>query len=317
MKIKKLFSLFLVLIMLIPVLSLTGCEDNQEKESAGNGLKIYYLSKEKNKICSVPYVKVKGTNDKTVKDQVESMLMRLLRSPSDEYEVGLPKDCEILDYTLDGNQLTIYFSDQYVEMDTTLEVLTRACIVKTLIQINQIQGISFMVNDGPLRNAKGEYVGMMTEDTFIENVGQQINTIASQDITLYVASADGHHLHGIRKSVYTSTNISSEKLIVKHLLDMHKGKDYQPSLPVNTKLISVSTLDGVCIVNFDSGFLEQNYLIDEDVVIYSIVDSLCELSTVNKVQISVNGETDMVYRENRSLDELFERNLDLVENEDF
>ncbi len=49
-----------------------------------------------------------------------------------------------------------------------------------------------------------------------------------------------------------------------------------------------------------------------DVTIYSITNSLVELSNVNRVQISVNGETNISYRENMSLNNVFERNLDIL-----
>lgn len=48
------------------------------------------------------------------------------------------------------------------------------------------------------------------------------------------------------------------------------------------KLLSVTTVDGVCYVNFDAGFTNQDYEIQEPIVIYSIVNSLSELSTVSK-----------------------------------
>ena len=74
-------------------------------------------------------------------------------------------------------------------------------------------------------------------------------------------------------------------------------------------------MDGVCFVNFDSGFLAQDYMLSEEVIIYAIVNSLCELPNINKVQISVNGDTDFVYRDEMTLQELYERNLDLVVDE--
>ena len=49
-----------------------------------------------------------------------------------------------------------------------------------------------------------------------------------------------------------------------------------------------------------------------DVTIFSIVNSLVELSNVNKVQISINGDTSKMYREKYSFGTVFERNLDLV-----
>lgn len=70
--------------------------------------------------------------------------------------------------------------------------------------------------------------------------------------------------------------------------------------------------DGVCYVNLSSEFLEQPYNVSSEATIYSIVNSLVEFSNVNKVQILVDGESELMYRENINLDTIFTRNLDLV-----
>ena len=70
--------------------------------------------------------------------------------------------------------------------------------------------------------------------------------------------------------------------------------------------------DRICYVDFDSTFLTQIYNVTSDVAIYSIINSLAELSSVNKVQISINGDTNVNYKENISLSTVFERNLELV-----
>lgn len=51
---------------------------------------------------------------------------------------------------------------------------------------------------------------------------------------------------------------------------------------------------------------------NEAIVIYSIVNSLSELSTISKVQISVNGDTSGVYRDSFRLEDMYERNLDYL-----
>ena len=66
-------------------------------------------------------------------------------------------------------------------------------------------------------------------------------------------------------------------------------------------------------MNLDEGFLNQNYEIAEPVVIYSIVNSLTELTSVNKVQISVNGDSNRRYRQKLELNTMFERNLDYMD----
>lgn len=78
-------------------------------------------------------------------------------------------------------------------------------------------------------------------------------------------------------------------------------------------MLNINVTDGTCYVNFDSKLREMDADLTEDAVIYSIVDSLTELNTIQKVQISVNGKTDIALRESRRLDKIYERNLDLVE----
>jgi germination protein M len=53
--------------------------------------------------------------------------------------------------------------------------------------------------------------------------------------------------------------------------------------------------------------------VTSEVTIYSITNSLIELGGVNQVQIMVEGESNLMYREKISLDTLFERNLELIE----
>ena len=92
-----------------------------------------------------------------------------------------------------------------------------------------------------------------------------------------------------------------------------KGDGARSAIPDGTKLVNVSVLDGVGFVNLNEGFLNQNYEIAEPVVIYSIVNSLAELPNVTKVQISVNGDNTIKYREKMDLSTMYERNLDYMD----
>ena len=96
-----------------------------------------------------------------------------------------------------------------------------------------------------------------------------------------------------------------------------ENEELYPVINSATKVLGVTVKDGTCYVNLDNGFLTQTYNVSAEVQIYSIVNSLVELSNINKVQIAVNGNTDMIFREKISLSNVFDRNLDLVyETED-
>jgi germination protein M len=49
------------------------------------------------------------------------------------------------------------------------------------------------------------------------------------------------------------------------------------------------------------------------VTVYALVNTLCELSNINRVQITVDGEAQEKYGEMEHFDTVLERNLDLVE----
>ena len=54
----------------------------------------------------------------------------------------------------------------------------------------------------------------------------------------------------------------------------------------------------------------------EDVVLYSLVNSLTSLPSVDKVQISVDGENDGTLLYNYKLNNMYEFNKDIVDEEE-
>ena len=102
------------------------------------------------------------------------------------------------------------------------------------------------------------------------------------------------------------------KLVIEQLVAGPKTEGLSPVLPSDTKILNISTQEGVCYVNLDASFMTSAVATIELLPIYAIVNSLSELTNISKVQIAINGETNRKYREVVALDVLFERNLDLV-----
>ena len=214
---------------------------------------------------------------------------------------------------IDGVMLSIHFDADYSSMTEVEEVLCRAAVVLTMTQIPGVDCVSFYVADAPLTDIRGNIVGSMNQDSFIENPGEQINSIQCTTLKLYFANETGDGLvEETRSDVYYSSNVSMEKLIMEQLLEGPQTEGAKSAIPAGTKLINVSVVDGVCYVSLDENFKNQDYQVNEAVVIYSIVDSLTELSTISKVQISVNGDTSGTYRDNFKLSDMYDRNLDYV-----
>ncbi len=288
-----------------------GCGSKAEEDS---DYAVYYLNKESTKIVKKAYEPIAEENDTNA--MIDEFLLQMKTDTDDvEYKKAIPNDVEVTDYLLEGELLTLYFDNNYSSMDRIEEALTRTAIVRTMTQINGIECLTFYVGDAPLSDKDGNPIGVMTNESFIENPGEQINSIQTATLVLYFANQNGNGLIQETQEVHYSSNISMEKLVMEHLLEGPKSEDAQSAIPEGTKLMSVSVLEGVCYVSLDESFLNQNYSIEEPIVMYSIINSLSEISTINKVQISVNGDTSGVYRDSFALDILYERCLDYVDTE--
>ncbi len=304
MRSRKWIFLFMAVLFLF-----CGCGSKKEEKA---DYQVYYLNAEKTGLNAMEY----DTKEEGTEELVKEFLKALSSDPEDvDYRKALPNDVEVVKSQIEGDQLSIWFDMDYYNMDAAAEILCRASIVKTLTQIPDISCVSFFVGDTPLVDAKDNVVGLMTGESFVENPGEQINAIQTTTITLYFSNNSGDGLVMETQEVHYSSNISMEKLIIEHLLKGPKEVKGKSAIPAGTSLISVVTVDGVCYVNFDSGFMNQDYGIQEPIVIYSIVDSLSELSTVSKVQISVNGSTKGIYRDSYKLDTVYDRNLDYLESD--
>ncbi len=302
---KKTGCLLLVLVLL---LSVTGCGDKTREKGE---YQVFYLNMDITKIVPEDYNSTGATGE----DLVMELLEQLESAPdSSKLRQTIPSNVVVKGIKSDGAYLTVDFSQTYKNMTVTEEVLIRAAIVRTLLQVPEYSLISFTVNSEPLRTLDGTLVGNMTTDTFVENPGAQINASMQSTIKLYFSNADGTSLVEETRVVTHSSSVSMEKLIMEQLIDGPKLEKSKATIPVATKLINVSVLDGVCYVSVDNSFQNQDQEIKEEIVLYSIVNSLTDLPGVTKVQLSINGDTKGYCRYTYELSKMYERNLDLLES---
>lgn len=296
---------------MLAVLLLAGCGQQAQKDP-GRIKQVYYLNQTETAVEMHEY-EMQASEPEA---QLEELLTELGTMPEKlEYRAPLQMGFALLSYRQDGEKLYLDMSGEYRNLAPTKEVLVRAALVRTLSQVPGIRYIAITVEGDQLFDTLGNVIGLMSADQFIDNAGDEINAYERVRLKLYFASEDGTSLVATNRTMAYNTSISLEKLVVEQLLS-GPGADVAdtvyPTVNPGAKLISISVKDGICYVNFDENFLTQMYNVTTDVAIYSVVNSLIELNNVNKVQISINGETDIMFRESVSLSTMFERNLDLI-----
>ena len=296
-----------ILLLTIPLL-MAGCREQQQVDESG--YRIWYINQDE---TCLKYEN-KELQSKNEEGLLREMMEVMRETPTDdELKPVIPEDVELLDFDFEHNQLYLDFSPEYKKMPKVYEVLCRAAIVRTLGQIDGVEYVDFQVNGEPLTDLEGKEIGPMNEDQFIENAGEEINAYKTADLTLYFSNKAGDKLVGQRVAMEYNSNISLEKLIVEQLIAGPPFEGAYPTIPSETKLLNISIKDNICYVNLDEGFLGTGYNVIESIPVYSIVNSLIENTDAQKVQISINGETNRMFRESINFDTIFEKNEGLIE----
>lgn len=300
---KRIQNILLIFAML---LSLTGCGTDEMEEGE---YQIYYLNMDKSKLVTENY----DSSGAEGEELLLELLDKLSSAPNNvKYCQTLPSEVKVNGISINGSYLFIDFSDEYNNMSPTEEVLVRAGIVRTLMQADACSVIAFTVESSPLLTHDGTLVGTMSSDSFVENPGKQINSSVETTLALYFSNADGTKLVKESRKVHYSSNISMEKLVMEQLLEGPKSSELVATIPSGTTLISVSLVEGVCYVNLGESFRTQSSSVFEEIMLYSIVNSLSELSGVTKVQLAINGSTEGAVKYNYELSKMYEKNTDLI-----
>lgn len=279
----------------------------------GNKTYIYYVNADGTGLVQEDY----ELPDGDVREQI-AIILKKLRSETDsiEYNSVYPEYVSIKNWQLTDSDLEIDFSDSYKQMDASTELLLRAATVHTLEQVNGVDYIKFTIEGKELQNSEGEEEGYMNHDSFVENTGSSLHSYQEGSLNLFFANKTGDKLTEEVVNVRYNSNMSVEKLITEQLIKGPPMEGAYPTLPPDTKVLGVSVRDGICYVNFDEGFLNMDYKISPEVRIYSVVNSIVAGGETGQVQILVNGETDVTYEGDISLEKPFSRNLEIVEEKE-
>lgn len=299
-----------LLVLLLATLLVACSREEPEKDESTHYL--FYMNLDETELIKEAYEPVGQTTEELVQEFAE----QLEAIPEEkEYNRLMPEGLEFLGYHMDGSQLLVNFNSEYYNLSKPYEVLLRAGIVRTFLQIPRVDGVSFTVEDIPLEDSSGNTIGVMTTSTFAENAGEHTNSYQKTRLTLYFATENGKKLKGTLVEVMQLSNVPIEKLILEKLIAGPESLYFDhvyPTLPSDTKINSVTVKEGICYVNLNEAFLNNTHAVSESIPIYSIVNSLTEASGINKVQITIDGDNQRNFRQTVSLNQLFERNLDLV-----
>lgn len=305
---KKAITILLNLILVLSISMFSyGCKEEASQIKAD--FYVYYVDEQGNKLNSEPY----SLKETTTEKQIMELITKLEENGENPEDFSaIPDTVTINGYNFNDGMVVIDFADDYTFIDKQREVLCRAATVITLCQLKDVQYVAFTVNDEPYMADGVNIIGAMKASDFVLDT-DDANGVLETDFILYFASEDGSSLiqYDLKNAKYG--NKTKELFVVEELIKGPKGKGYTATLSPSVTINSVVTANNICYVDFAENFLTEQSNVSNELVIYSIVNSLSELTGIHKVQISVDGESAIMYHDDISLNDPFIRNLDLID----
>lgn len=260
------------------------------------------------------YVPDATAGNNTISERVCELLNRLIIGPEEKGMISsIPSEVDKITYWINEQDKTVNvnFDSSYNNVPKEKQALCQNAIVETLCQIEGVNGVTFTVEYLPLLDSYGIPLGIIGPKMYSEALGSDINSYDDVQLHLFYSNEDGTSLIESVETVYYNTNTSLDRVVVEKIIAGPKTEGSYATINSNTDIISVSTQDGICYVNLNENFFNKTTNVSDEVTLYSIVNSLTELPSINKVKILIDGEVDRTHN-GISLSEPFERNLEII-----
>lgn len=288
--------------LVLGAVAFSGC-GKKETESK---YKIYYVNEEQGEVLAESFV----PSEETTQTMLEEMTEKLNKKNAEGHTL-LPENIEIQSCVDDDGMIRVDFNQEYHDLNPVDEVLLRASIVKDYVQIPNIYLVTITAEGTPIVDSQGQEIGAMSLDSFLENTGKEIMAYQYKELNLYFTNEEGNQLVPEARQVYYNGNTPIEKVIVEQLLRGPGESGHYATLPSDTRIVGVSVADGIAYVNLGKQFVDEALSVDAQIPIYSIVNSLIDAGNVSLVQISINGDTSLLFKDKVDMNQLFQVNHEL------
>lgn len=279
---KRLFSLALVLLCLLGCSSTAVVERNvvdlyYQKTSAELGAELGILGTEKRFYSgALP--------------SFEALLSAYLQGPSDEGLISPFPSGLTVDYVgFDNNILTIHFNPIYDEVTGYQKTIMDACIINTMTQLDNVNSV--VLETDASKETEDVPQIFSASDFILEDTG-----VAPEEtvVRMYYSDVNGRYLVASDMTATIEDQDTIPALIMERLIEGPTESGQYRTVPEGTELRSITVDDdGLCTVDLSSEFLynKPNTELMERIAIFSVVNSLTELKTIQQVLFLVEGES--------------------------
>ncbi len=307
--------------MLVCCFCLAACSKEKVEEQGPpalekNQIYIFFVNTQRTDMFPVPYT-LEGDG---MSEVVEGIIQYMsYENGTMSYQTPIPTGITYLHNEYDEVQssVKISFNVVYDTINAESLVFFKTCVAWTILQLEEVESVSISLVD--LANPDAETATTLESfdrNSFTMNFGDRSGYKQTGTIVLYFADESGEFLKEYQQTVEISNTTSLARLVVESLINGPELEGYTATLSDEVKINNISVNDGICYVDLSDEFYDTSNPLKNEIIVYSVVNSLVELPTVTKVQFLKNGEMQSFFRETMPFDIIFERNLDIVVQEE-
>ena len=194
---------------------------------------------------------------------------------------------ELYRYNRDGDTLWVDLTAVGREVTGIDRTLLQSCIVLTLLQVEGVERVGVTEEGAPFVGT--EYVLLTKDDMLFAGAEEAPREMA---VELYFPRLGGRGLGVEVRQLTLNEDAELYATVTQALLAGPESGDLFALFPEELELLDAHVEDGICYVNFSAALLDGSIEnpAEQDLLLYSIVDTLGNLDAVSAVQVLVEGE---------------------------
>lgn len=275
-----------LLCILLAAFLLAGCTKAPANTQT---VELYFLNADSTKMV-LEEREVEKTS--SAQDLIEIAAKALIGGPaSADLKAAIPPDARLISVELEDTIATVNMSKEFDRGSDIEKLWSRYTLISTLCSIDGVRKTKILVGGEEIVSiATGEALGALGKEDIIIDAPPTENN--RKTITLYFADENATYLKPETRTLSLKSNETEEYLIVSEIINGPKNDRLYKTVSSDVKIRSVETREGVCFVNLSEDFVTKSTggSTKESFAIFSIVNSLCRLENVDKVQFLIEGQ---------------------------
>ncbi len=271
----------LALILSFALICAGGCAAAQTTPSDGNPVSLYYAAHSAEELTAEDAVKAEIRYLDTLSPW--DFFHSYFAGPESENLISpFPPGTRVLDMLETGDSLTLKLSGEFFTLMGVEMTLACCCLANTVC--------SYLGRDAILVTDETESIHMelKPEQYLLSN---NLQDQRPESFTIYFADSACRYLMAETRAATLSENETEAAYVMRKLMEGPESEQLNGIIPEGSRLLSVSSSDGLCTVNFSHEFYERR--MDDTygayMTIYGIVNTLTGLDGIEAVSFLVEG----------------------------